>query len=249
MVAVCPKRLYMAKIVVATPIPGQPVRPRRRELALLLAPVVVYMAAMGIGVALAPVLLEQYPVLLFLLAPLGRHLLLISPALDSITFVAVGILGYFLVDPFMYILGRRYGDASLVWLEQRSGMMGRGARWLERLFRRAALPVLFVWPGPLVNLLAGAGRMRLPLWVLVNLLGTLASVSITRVFGEVLAVPINVAREFVERHVGVLTLLSVLVVVTSFVLRRRRMRQLVNTTLTSLPAADSAQSSRESDAS
>ncbi|HEY6561778.1 MAG TPA: hypothetical protein VI072_31125 [Polyangiaceae bacterium] len=214
--------------MLATPIPEQPLRRRRRELVLLLAPVVLYMVAMGVGVALAPVLLERQPVLLFLLAPLGRHLLLVSPALDSMTFVLVGVIGYFLVDPFMYIVGRRYGDASLVWIERRSGMMGRGARWLERLFRRAALPVLFVWPGPLVNLLAGASVMRVPVWLVINLAGTLTSVLLARWFGEALGPLIQVVRQFVEEHVVALTVLSVAAVVTSVIVRRRRVRKLVN---------------------
>lgn len=218
----------MTRNVLATPIPEQPLRRRRRELVLLLAPVVLYMVAMGVGVALAPVLLERQPVLLFLLAPLGRHLLLVSPALDSMTFVLVGVIGYFLVDPFMYIVGRRYGDASLVWIERRSGMMGRGARWLERLFRRAALPVLFVWPGPLVNLLAGASVMRVPVWLVINLAGTLTSVLLARWFGEALGPLIQVVRQFVEEHVVALTVLSVAAVVTSVIVRRRRVRKLVN---------------------
>lgn len=228
----------MTRNVLATPIREQPLRRRRRELGLLLAPVVLYMMAMGVGVALAPVLLERQPVLLFLLAPLGRHLLLVSPALDSMTFVLVGVIGYFLVDPFMYIVGRRYGDASLVWIERRSGMMGRGARWLERLFRRAALPVLFVWPGPLVNLLAGASVMRVPLWLVVNLAGTLTSVLIARWFGEALGPPIQVVRQFVEDHVVALTALSIAAVVTSLVVRRRRMRKLVNAPLASVGRGD-----------
>jgi membrane protein DedA with SNARE-associated domain len=196
------------------------------------------MVAMGVGVALAPVLLERRPVLLFLLAPLGRHLLLVSPALDSVTFVAVGVVGYFLVDPFMYLVGRRYGDASLVWLEQRSGLMGRGARWIERLFRRAALPVLFVWPGPLVNLLAGAAAMRLPVWLVMNLAGTLASVLVARAFGEALGPAIQAVRQFVEDHVIALTVASFAAVVTSVILRRRRMQRLVNTTLASVSTED-----------
>jgi membrane protein DedA with SNARE-associated domain len=224
--------------VLATPIPEQPLRRRRRELVLLLAPVVLYMVAMGVGVALAPVLLERQPVLLFLLAPLGRHLLLVSPALDSMTFVLVGVIGYFLVDPFMYIVGRRYGDASLVWIERRSGMMGRGARWLERLFRRAALPVLFVWPGPLVNLLAGASVMRVPVWLVINLAGTLTSVLLARWFGEALGPLIQVVRQFVEEHVVALTVLSVAAVVTSVIVRRRRMRKLVNAERASVVRGD-----------
>jgi membrane protein DedA with SNARE-associated domain len=207
-------------------------RRRRRKLRVLVAPLVLYLLAMGVGVALAPALLERAPVLLFLLAPLGRHLVLISPALDWPTFLLVGTAGYFLVDPFVYKVGREYGDAALTWIERRSGLMGRWARWIERLFHRAAWLVLFLSPGPFVNLLAGASGMKVMPWLPLNLGGTLMTVLLTRLFGEALARPIAIAREFVEQNVGALTLASVALVIVSMIVQRRRMRRLSKLTET-----------------
>ncbi|HMJ14620.1 MAG TPA: hypothetical protein VK524_24585 [Polyangiaceae bacterium] len=226
----------MKKIVQVTEA-LEPIRRRRRELAVLVTPVGLYIVCMTVGVALAPMLLERAPVLLFLMAPLGRHLVLISPALETVTFTAVGVLGYFLVDPFIFLIGRRYGDSAIVWIEKRSGMMGRGARWVERLFKRAARVVLFLSPGPLVNLLAGAGGMKAPLWLSLNLAGTLTSVLVTRAFGELLERPIEAIRQFVENNVGWLTALSVAIVLISVVLRRRRMRRVAGESASAEPPA------------
>jgi membrane protein DedA with SNARE-associated domain len=199
---------------------------QRRRLKLLLAPVIAMFVARGIGIALAPALLERAPVALFLMAPLGRHLVLISPDLDLASFVALGMAGYFMIDPFTYLLGREYGQAAVDWVEQRSGVAGRWVRWIDRLFRRAAPVVLFVTPGPFVNLLAGAAKMRVPVWLALNLGGTLMSVMVIRYFGAVLETWIAGARAFVETNVTELTLASVSIVLITIWLRRRRLRRL-----------------------
>jgi membrane protein DedA with SNARE-associated domain len=197
-----------------------------RRLKLLLAPVVAMFVVRGIGIALAPALLERAPVALFLMAPLGRHLVLISPDLDLGSFIAVGMLGYFMIDPFTYLLGREYGQAAVDWVERRSGVAGRWVRWVDRLFRRAAPVVLFVTPGPFVNLLAGAAKMRVPIWLALNLGGTLMAVMVMRYFGSVLESWIGAARAFVEANVTELTLASISIVVVSTLLRRRKLRRL-----------------------
>jgi membrane protein DedA with SNARE-associated domain len=214
----------MAKDVTAAPVAPEQLGKRRRKLQLLIGPMIVCFIATGIGVAFAPVLLERAPIALFLLAPLGRHLVLISPALDPVTFVAVGMVGYFLVDPFSYVLGREYGQSAVEWMSGRAGLVGRWARWVERMFNRAAPLVLFVSPGPFVNLLAGASGMRVPLWLTLNLGGTLATVILTRWFGAALVRPINAVREFVQANALELTVVSVILVLASTLFRRRRRR-------------------------
>jgi membrane protein DedA with SNARE-associated domain len=200
-------------------------RRQRRKLQLLVGPLVLLFAARGIGVALAPALLERAPVALFLMAPLGRHLVLISPGLDTVSFVVLGMVGYFIMDPFTYMLGREYGQNAVTWVEQRSGIAGGWVRWVDRLFRRAAPIVLFVSPGPFINLLAGAAKMRVSLWLTLNLAGTFAAVLIARFFSKALADAIGAIREFVEANVAALTLVSVAVVIVSTVFRRRLMRR------------------------
>jgi membrane protein DedA with SNARE-associated domain len=159
------------------------------------------------------------------MAPLGRHLVLISPVLDTATFVTLGMVGYFVIDPFTYMLGREYGQGAVSWIEQRSGVASGWVRWVDRMFRRAAPVVLFVSPGPFVNLLAGAAKMRVWLWLTLNLGGTFVAVLIARYFSEALADAIGAIREFVEANVAALTVISVGIVVVSTLLRRRRLRR------------------------
>jgi membrane protein DedA with SNARE-associated domain len=209
------------------PVPTEAeLRRQRRKLQLLVGPLILLFAVRGIGVALAPALLERAPIALFLMAPLGRHLVLISPVLDTATFVVLGMVGYFVMDPFTYMLGREYGQGAVSWIEQRSGVASGWVRWVDRMFRRAAPVVLFVTPGPFVNLLAGAAKMRVWLWLTLNLSGTLAAVLIARYFSEALAGAIGAVREFVEANVAALTLVSIGIVIVSTVLRRRHMRRL-----------------------
>lgn len=209
------------------PVPTQAeLRRQRRKLQLLIGPIVLLFAARLIGVALAPALLERAPVLLFLLAPLGRHLVLISPVLDTASFVTLAIVGYFMIDPFTYMLGREYGQNAVSWIEQRSGVASGWVRWVDRMFRRAAPVVLFISPGPFVNLLAGVAKMPVSLWLPLNLGGTFVTVLIARYFSEALADAIGAIREFVEANVAALTVISIGVVVVSTLLRRRRMRRL-----------------------
>jgi membrane protein DedA with SNARE-associated domain len=216
-------------VSVVDPVPSEAeLRRQRRKLQLLVGPLVLLFAIRGIGIALAPALLERAPVVLFLMAPLGRHLVLISPVLDTVTFVIVGMVGYFTIDPLTYMLGREYGQNAVAWIEQRSGMASGWVRWVDRMFRRAAPVVLFVTPGPFVNLLAGAAKMRVPLWLALNLSGTLAAVMIARYFSEALAGLITVIREFIEANVAALTLISIAVVVVSTLFRRRRARRMAD---------------------
>jgi membrane protein DedA with SNARE-associated domain len=199
---------------------------RRRKLKLLLGPLLLTFAAQGVGVALAPALLERAPALLVILAPLTRHLVLVSPALDTPTFFAVGFMGFFLPDPFSYLLGREYGSAAVDWIVRRSGAARRWIQWVERMFRRAAPVVLLVSPGPFVNLLAGASGMRVLPWLALNVAGTLAALVLIRMFGDALAAPIAAIRVFIEANVVVLTIGSGALVALGVLLRRRRMRRL-----------------------
>ena len=197
---------------------------RRRRLQWLLWPLGTWFVAFSTAIAFAPMLLERSPETLLLLAPLSRHLVLLSPSLDSATYFVLGAIGCSFPDPFSYVLGREYGQAAISWMERRSG----GAHWMrlvERAFRRAAPVVLFVAPGPLMNLLAGATGMRVPLWLAINLAGTATVLVLMRLSGEAFADSIFAIREFIETNVVALTVVSVGLVVAGALIRSRRARQ------------------------
>lgn len=197
-------------------------RRRRRLLRLLVTPLALWFVAFSVAVAFAPALVDRSPEALVLLAPLTRHLLLVSPALDSTHFFVLGMLGCTLPDPFCYALGRNFGQDAIRWIEMRS--FGRLIRWTERAFRRAAPVVLFLAPGPFVNLLAGATGMRVHAWAALNLAGTITMLVVIRLSGAALSEPIASAREFIETNVLLLTIVSAAAVTLGALVRHRRIR-------------------------
>jgi len=193
------------------------------RLRYLLAPVFVFVTAGLIGTAFAPALLGRAPLLLVAMSPLYRHLALASTSVDAVPFVVVAVMRLFATDPFLYVIGREYGDEAIDWVEGRSGLAGRIVRTVKRAFGRAAFLVLFVSPGPLVCMLAGAARMPLLPFLLINLAGTIAAVLLIRTFGVAFADALEAVRAFVEANIVLLTVISVVLVAASVIAKRRRL--------------------------
>lgn len=112
-----------------------------------------------IGVGSSLYLVNNYPLLLIALSPLGRHLTLVAPIVNPLAFIAVGTLRRMCFYLPCFGLGSTLGDAGLVWLESRSERMGRFIRWLERLFKVSPRVMVFLFPGPGMSTLAGISGM------------------------------------------------------------------------------------------
>ncbi len=201
-----------------------PARPSKDRLFVLLVPIVLTTLMSLMGTAVAPVLLADYPLLLVALNPVPRHLMLATNSVEALPFLAVVVARCFVADPFYYLIGRGWGHDAIGWIERRSGGAGKLVRLVERLFRRAGLALIFVSPGGVVCLLAGAARVRPSVFVLLNLLGTACSVLVVRMFGAALADSIEAIRLFVEANVVALTAASVLAVAAGWAIRRWRVR-------------------------
>lgn len=191
----------------------------RRRLGLLLVPFALSALASTLGVALAPSLLVHAPIALVALSPLGRHLLLASPQIDAATFFAVALPRMFVVDPFMYLLGRDFGELALQELVARLGGAGRTVAWLDRAARRASWLLVLLWPDPLVCTLAGVSRLRPALFVVLNLLGTVGALALVRLSNQVLAGPVGRLQAFLVGNTLSATVVSVLVVLAAGGLR------------------------------
>lgn len=207
------------------PVTAEPSPVDRRRLALLLVPFFVSAVVSTVGVALAPALLVKTPLLLVGLSPLWRHLLLASPSVDTLPFFAVGLPRMFAVDPFMYVLGRDFGDVAIEALVARLGAE-KMIRRLDRAARRASWLLVLLWPDPLVCTLAGASRLNPVAFVILNLLGTVGALALARVSGEALAGPVGWLRTFLENNTLATTTISVAVVllVTGLRVVARRLR-------------------------
>ena len=153
-----------------------PRRPSRRLLLAIMAPIVITTAAGTLGNAFLPALSTRHPLALIGLDSRNRELLLAAHRVAFPAFMVVATLRKFASDPSYYLLGRRYGDAATRWVGRRNARAGRSITVVDRLFQRAAVPLVAVWSGAVVCTLAGATEMNPVTFVSVDLAGSVAEV-------------------------------------------------------------------------
>lgn len=214
----------------AGPEPGHEVgddedtRPRlsRRRLSLILAPIIVLAVVGTVATALTPTLAAKHPLLLILLEARNRNLIL-ARRVDFVPFLLVATFRRTLTDPLYYLLGYYYGDAAVRWLEVKAGM-GSYARLMERIFKKAAYPAVFLFPGAIVCAMAGVIRMRFRVFLALNLSGTLAAVVLLKLTGDAFASPVEAIIRFFDRNLVTTTAVTIALVVLSVVLGRMEAR-------------------------
>jgi membrane protein DedA with SNARE-associated domain len=96
--------------------------------------------------------------------------------------------------------------------ENRTATVGTMMRRLEVLFRRWGHPLVFLFPNNPVCLLAGAARMPVAIFTLLNITGTLARLVAIAILGEALQEPIDSVLGFVARYRIPLLVLSIVAV-------------------------------------
>ncbi|MDQ6726844.1 MAG: hypothetical protein M3066_11855 [Actinomycetota bacterium] len=196
--------------------------PPRRTLVLLVAPIVVITALGFLATAFTPALATHHPLLLIALDARNRFLVL-ARRVDLVPFIVVAVLRRTLSDPLFYVLGRLYGEGALRWLEKKGGG-GQLVVLTERIFKRAAYPMVFLFPGSIVCALAGQTGMPVAGFVVANLAGTLTSVIAVRIFSDAISSPVEGLLHFFDRHLVATTSVSVALVVLSVVLSRAQGR-------------------------
>lgn len=163
----------------------------------LLVPIVVLTALGAAGTALTPPLAARHPLLLIALEARDRNLLL-ARHVGVAAFVVVGSLRRLVSDPFFYLLGRHHGQAGVGWLERHAG--GRLLSATVRAFRRAAYPMLVVFPGAVVCTLAGDAGIPPVAFGAVITLRTIAMVLLIRFVGNVFAGPVDATLRLFDQH-------------------------------------------------
>jgi membrane protein DedA with SNARE-associated domain len=197
--------------------------PRRRpRLPFLLVPIAGLVVASNVGSALAPSLVNDHPLTLLALDARNRHLVLVANSVDAVPYFVVGAVRLMLADPLFYLLGFFYGEPALRWLDRRGGSIGRFLRAVERFFAKASYPLVFLAPNNYICLFAGASRMPPPVFLALNLAGTLVRLTLFRLLGEALERPIDAVLDFIGRNQLPLTAVTVTVVVVQVLWDRRR---------------------------
>jgi hypothetical protein len=158
---------------------------------LLVIPIGIVSTLGLIGTALTPPLAARHPLLLLALEARDRNLLL-ARHVGVVPYVLVGNARRLCTDPLFYLLGRHYGPTAVVWLKDHGG--GAIVAATERAFRRAAYPMLVIFPGAVVCTLAGDVGIPPTLFGVIVVARTLAAVLLIRWVGNIFASPIGAAR-------------------------------------------------------
>lgn len=205
-------------------IPADRPAPSRRTLALIVGPILAVVVVGTLGNMLHPQLLKDHPLWLVAMEPRNRFLLLAAARVDFVPFLVVATVRRLLSDPLFFLLGALYGDAGVRWVERRLGDDVGIVRAIERGFSKAAPVMVFLFPGAIVCVLAGATGMRVVTFLVLNLAGTVAAVTVLYRFAEVFDGPLGAVNRFYANNAKVLTVLSVVITLAWLWNQRRRGR-------------------------
>jgi membrane protein DedA with SNARE-associated domain len=193
------------------------VRPAPAVRALALAGLVVPQVVTVLVQGVAPVLLRDAPLLLLVLQPVEPWSVLVSARVDPVLFVVVCVVVRLPSCVGDWYVGRWYGRGVL----DRAAGRTRLLPVVERLFRRARLPLLVVYPGATVSVLAGATDLPLRRFVPFVLAGVLLSALLACLLTVVASGPLLAVVDAVQSH-ALLLGAGLLVLAVAAHLRRAR---------------------------
>jgi len=177
------------------------------------------------GIAFAPALLTYSPLLLIGMSSIPRHLVLAAPLTDPASFMVVATVKRVIGCAMLYYLGESFGESGLEWLDKRYPKARRLVRWLERIFQRVGLLMLFV--APTHPMCALAGNIRMPLWQFLPAVsgGQLIWVGLTYWLGDFLSEWTGPFTAWLSENVVSTTAACVVAVIAYEVVRRHRQRK------------------------
>jgi membrane protein DedA with SNARE-associated domain len=175
-----------------------------------------------VGSAFSPYLLVESPLLLLVLAPMGRHVALAAPFVPLLALLAVVLLRRLVALTASWALGRIYGPGAVEWIEARSARGGAVARHTEQLFARWGTPLLFVAPTNLVCALAGAAGVRPAVVFGLAAAGELAWTLALYRFGTAISEWTGPLVAFLGEHMLVATLITIGLALLYYWFGRRR---------------------------
>lgn len=174
--------------------------PGPNTLKFLIGPVIFLVICSNLANVFWATLVDSHPLLLIALSSINRYLILVSDKLDPVSYYTVGTLRLLVSDPLFFLLGYWYGDRALEWMDARAPNYGPMLRRFQRLFGRAAWPLVLIAPNNFICLFAGAAGMRVSLFFAVNLVGTVSRLYLIRVLGDTFSSPIDSVRDFIGEY-------------------------------------------------
>lgn len=198
--------------------------PSRRTLTLIVGPILAVVVIGTLGNMFHPSLLKNHPLLLVAMEPRNRYLLLVADKVSFVPFLLVATIRRLVSDPLFYLLGYLYGESGVRWIERKMGDSAGLVRGMERGFAKAAPVMVFLFPGAIVCVLAGATGMRPLLFLALNVAGTITVVSLLYRFAEFFDGPLGAVNRFYSNNNKTLTILSVVITVVWLIQQRRQGR-------------------------
>ena len=177
-----------------------------------------------IGNAIHPTLVKDHPLWLVAMEPRNRFLLLVAGKVSFWPFLIVATVRRLISDPLFYLLGYFYGERGVRWIERRMGEGGGVVRAIEHGFAKAAPVLVFLFPGAIICVLAGATGMSPVLFLVLNVLGTVTMVTLMYQLAEVLDGPLGAINRFYGNNTRTLLVISVAVTLYWLWDQRRRGR-------------------------
>ena len=177
-----------------------PRRLSKRWLSFIIAIIIILVVGGMIGDASAGYLVDHHPLWLIALNARNRNLVLVVNHVDALPYYVLGTFRLLLSDPLFYILGYFYGDASIKWMERQAPTYGRLMRGAERWFGMAAYPLVFIAPNNYICLFAGAAGMPIPIFLVLNVSGTIFRLWIIQVIGNIFDKPIDSVIGFIQDY-------------------------------------------------
>lgn len=196
--------------------------PSRRRLTLIVTPIIVLVLISTVANAVHPALLKDHPLWLVAADPRARWVLLVADRVSFWPMFVLAVIRRLLSDPLFFLLGHLYGDRAVRWAERRFDSGTGLIRLVERVFQRAAPVLVFLFPGALVCVLAGATGMSIPAFAALNIVGTMTTVFALYEFAGVVRGPINAINDFYSHNFKWLTAVTIVITLAWFLNQFRK---------------------------
>jgi uncharacterized membrane protein YdjX (TVP38/TMEM64 family) len=107
-------------------------------------------------------------------------------------------------------------------MEKQAPTYGKVMRGAEKWFGVATYPLVFIAPNNFICLFAGAAGMSIPVFLVLNVSGTIVRLWLIRVVGDIFADPIDNVIRFIQDYRVPLLILSVALVAVTIWNERRQ---------------------------
>ena len=177
---------------------------------MIVTPIIVLVSIGTIANAIHPTLVKNHPLLLIALEPRNRWIILVAEKVSFWPLLIFGTLRRLASDPLFFLLGHLYGDGAVRWAERKFDFGTGTIEKIEKIFQKAGPVLVFLAPGALVCVLAGATGMSPVLFFVLNVVGTITIVTVLFHFASVVEGPVDAINGFYGDNFKWLTVVTVL---------------------------------------